>query len=61
MNRPKTHTVLSYYRARDGKTRVYVKDHPLPLLCDEPVSEGDAVVIDNGRAVRPFHHQQGAA
>ena len=53
MNRQRTHTVLSSYRARDGKTRVYVKDHPLPLLCDELLNEGDSVVIVGDRAERP--------
>lgn len=53
MNRPKTHIVQSRYVARDGKPRVYVKDHPQPLLCDETVQEGDAVVIQGSRAERP--------
>lgn len=53
MNRQRTHTVINAYRGRDGQSRVYVKDHPLPLLCDEPVSEGDAVVIVGNRAERP--------
>lgn len=53
MTRPQTHTVQSSYIGRDGQSRVYVKDHPIPLLCDEPVNEGDAVVIVRDRAERP--------
>lgn len=55
----KTHTVVSAYVGRDGQARVYVKDHHTPFLCDEPLNEGDAVVIDGNRAIRP-HHTQGA-
>ncbi|WP_404415482.1 hypothetical protein [Brevundimonas vesicularis] len=61
MNRQRTHTVINAYRGRDGQSRVYVKDHPLPLLCDELLNEGDSVVIVGDRAERPNHHQQGAA
>ena len=53
MNRQRTHTVINAYRGRDGQPRVYVKDHPQPLLCDETVQEGDAVVIQGSRAERP--------
>lgn len=59
--KPRNHTVINAYRGRDGQSRVYVKDHPLPLLCDDPVNEGDAVVIVGDRAERPHHHRQGAA
>jgi membrane protein implicated in regulation of membrane protease activity len=48
----KSYTVVSAYTGRDGKTRVYVKDHPLPLLCEEPLNEGDAVVIVGQKAER---------
>lgn len=53
MSRPQTMIVQSAYKGRDGQTRVYVKGHPLPLLCDEPLEEGAAVVIRDGKAVRP--------
>jgi hypothetical protein len=50
--KPKTHTVVTAYVGRDGKQRVYVKDHASPLLTDELLVEGDAVRIDKDRAVR---------
>lgn len=53
MSRPQTHTVLNAYKGRDGKPRVYLKNHPSPLLCDEPLEEGAAVIIRDGKAVRP--------
>lgn len=53
MSRPQTHTVLNAYVGRDGQTRVYLKNHPVPLLCDEPLEEGASVVIRDGKAVRP--------
>lgn len=53
MNRQRTHTVINAYRGRDGQSRVYVKDYHLPLLCDEPLNEGDSVVIVGDRAERP--------
>lgn len=49
----KTHTVVSAYLGRDGQARVYVKDRPQPLLTDDLLSEGDAVVIRGDRAERP--------
>ena len=51
--RSQTHIVQSAYKGRDGHTRVYVKGHPLPLLCDEPLEEGAAVFVREGKAVRP--------
>ena len=36
----------------DGKSRVFVKGHPRPLECDEPLPEGAAVVIVGGKAVK---------
>ena len=57
----KTHTVVSAYLGRDGQARVYVKDRPQPLLTDELLTEGDAVLIRGDRAERPYHPQQGAA
>lgn len=47
---PKTHTVESAYTGLDNIHRVYVKGHALPLMTDEPLNEGDAVVI---RATAP--------
>jgi len=46
----RTHTVESAYRGRDGVDRVFVKGQPLPYFTDEPLSEGDAVVILGNRA-----------
>ena len=48
----KTHTVVSAYLGRDGQARVYVKDHPVALKADEPLTEGTSVVIQGDRAVR---------
>lgn len=48
----KTYTVETGYVGRDGKPRVFVKDHPKPLECDEPIPVGAAVVIVGNRAVR---------
>ena len=48
----RTHTVESGYVGRDGKSRVFVKGHPRPLECDEPLPEGAAVVIVGGKAVK---------
>lgn len=53
MSRLQTFIVLNAYVGRDGQTRVYLKNHPVPLLCDEAFEEGAAVVIRDGRAVRP--------
>ena len=48
-----THTVISGYLARDGKPRVFLKSHALPVPADEAFPEGTAVVIRDGKAVRP--------
>lgn len=53
MSRPQTHIVQSAYKGRDGLHRVYVKGQQNPLLCDQPLEEGAAVVIKGGKAVRP--------
>lgn len=50
--KPRTHTVTGGYVSRDGKRRVYVKDHPLPLECDEALEDGAAVRIEGRKAVR---------
>lgn len=48
-----THIVLSGYQGRDGVFRVYVKGHSGALIADEPFAEGTAIVVRDGRAVRP--------
>ena len=47
-----TYIVESTYVGRDGKPRVFVKNNPLPFHTDEPLSEGDAVVLIGSKAVK---------
>lgn len=53
MSRPHTQTVEQAYMGRDGKPRCFVKGNALPLYTDELLNEGDAVVVQGNRAVRP--------
>lgn len=55
-----TKTVESAYMGRDGKPRCFVKGNALPLFTDELLNEGDAVIVQGNRAVRP-NTIQGAA
>lgn len=48
----RTHIIESGYVGRDGQPRVFVKGHNKPLLCDEPLPEGTAVIIIGDKAVK---------
>ena len=55
---PRTLTVTRAWRTEDrmtgeAKNWVVVRGEALPMLADEPFPEGSAVVVRDGRAVRP--------
>lgn len=48
-----TWTVISGYLDRQNRHWVFLKGRPSPLIADEALPEGSAVMIRNGKAVRP--------
>lgn len=49
---PQTYTVVSGWTNREGKHFVFLRGQPVPVPADEPLEEGAAVRIVDGRAVR---------
>ncbi|GEM_PF-3718176 len=47
-----THTVETVYQTRSGDWMAYVRNHALPVHCDEGTKAGDAVRVVGGKAVK---------